>query len=425
MSNLKLPLVRTFRLEQWPDGNVYYEQVLTREGAIVDDERTERTVFNSLGPYGHGDQSSVAAFALQAETNAKALLRGQSLAQQDAARVEQANQESEALNVALSGLLKEVTQEDGCSTPQQWWNWWKQHNEVTFPYAEDKPVRRSGAADAVTVTVCSCFVAGTPAITLTGPRPVETIRPGDLVLSQDPRSGELAFQAVLETSVREAAAQRKITFGGSSITATLGHRFWVDGRGWQMTKDLQPGDRLHTPSGAIAIDSIEETDDAPAYGLTVDGFRTYFVGDDQVLVHDKTGYSAPFSAPCPAWLSRIRRRQKRPSSSPQSSNRGLIILAITQSGGDGALALTDRPTSPNPASTNVEGSGVAVVARKLAGAQRPAAFPPRDSARDRLLPALYWAATRLMMPLPEYGATVGLPLSPNHWTPPPTSAPIR
>jgi len=40
----------------------------------------------------------------------------------------------------------------------------------------------------------SCFGAGTPVKTLTGLRPIESIRAGDLVLSQDGRTGELSYQ---------------------------------------------------------------------------------------------------------------------------------------------------------------------------------------------------------------------------------------
>uniref|UniRef100_UPI00301C105D hypothetical protein n=1 Tax=Paludisphaera sp. TaxID=2017432 RepID=UPI00301C105D len=44
----------------------------------------------------------------------------------------------------------------------------------------------------------SCFAGGTLVRTLQGDRPIESIRPGDLVLSQDVTTGRLAFKAVVE-----------------------------------------------------------------------------------------------------------------------------------------------------------------------------------------------------------------------------------
>jgi hypothetical protein len=61
-----------------------------------------------------------------------------------------------------------------------------------------------------------------------------------------------------------------------------------------MAKELKVGQRLHTVSGAVTVDALEElppakpweTSDTFSYNLIVDDFHTYFVGDQRVLVHD-------------------------------------------------------------------------------------------------------------------------------------------
>ena len=90
----------------------------------------------------------------------------------------------------------------------------------------------------------SCFAAGTPVWSLTGPKPIETIDPGDRVLSQDPDSGELAYKPVLGVTFRPPSRRLVIGVGGEKITTTLGHPFWVAGEGWRMAKELKTGARL-------------------------------------------------------------------------------------------------------------------------------------------------------------------------------------
>ena len=54
-----------------------------------------------------------------------------------------------------------------------------------------------------------------------------------------------------------------------------------------MVKDLNEGDLLHGLTGAVRIDKIACLPDPQrAYNLVVDGFNTYFVGQQGLLVHD-------------------------------------------------------------------------------------------------------------------------------------------
>ena len=139
----------------------------------------------------------------------------------------------------------------------------------------------------------SCFKGSTLVWTITGPRPIEEILPGDRVLSQNPSTGELAFKMVQTVTKAKPAPMMKIAVGGEEIVSTLGHPFWVVGQRWTMAKHLQEGSLLHSVSGPVRIESVEEIPAATAwyefsYNLQVDDFHTFFVGESQVLVHHLT-----------------------------------------------------------------------------------------------------------------------------------------
>jgi hypothetical protein len=132
----------------------------------------------------------------------------------------------------------------------------------------------------------SCFPAGTLVMTATGMRPVEMLAAGDKVLSQDVTSGELQYKPVLTTTLRPAAPTIRVSVNGELLRATRGHPFWVVGRGWRMTKELQVGDFLATAKGPAIVESIDEQPAQEAYNLVVSDFRNYFVGKNLLLVHD-------------------------------------------------------------------------------------------------------------------------------------------
>ena len=123
---------------------------------------------------------------------------------------------------------------------------------------------------------------------MTGPRAIETLRPGDRVLTQDPQSGELAFDCVQATTLRPATPLVKFTIGSRTLSSTKGHPFWVVGQGWRFARDVKPGDRLHGLRGAVLIDAVEEGRPSEAYNLVVSNQHDYFVGSEALLVHDNS-----------------------------------------------------------------------------------------------------------------------------------------
>ncbi|MHB9079354.1 MAG: polymorphic toxin-type HINT domain-containing protein, partial [Pirellulaceae bacterium] len=139
----------------------------------------------------------------------------------------------------------------------------------------------------------SCFKGSTLVWTVTGPRPIEEMIPGDRVLSQNSSTGELAYKVVQLVTKTPPAPMMKITVRGEEIVSTLGHPFWVVGKRWTMAKHLQEGALLHSISGPLPIEKVEEIPAATAwydcaYNLIVDDYHTFFVGENQALVHHLT-----------------------------------------------------------------------------------------------------------------------------------------
>ena len=134
----------------------------------------------------------------------------------------------------------------------------------------------------------SCLAKGTPVWTDRGLVPIEAIQPGDLVLAQHPDTGELAFKAVIQTTVRPPKPLVRVDLGREELTTTGGHLFWVSGEGWMKAEDLRSGMQLHTPSGTVPVRGVEPAETGETYNLVVTDFNSYFVGRHRVLSHDVT-----------------------------------------------------------------------------------------------------------------------------------------
>jgi RHS repeat-associated protein len=117
------------------------------------------------------------------------------------------------------------------------------------------------------------------------------IEVGDEVLAADPETGEQAARKVTDVWVHKDDLY-SLLVDGEQLTTTEDHPFWnaTDQR-WERADELDSGDLLQTPAGALAHVSefrqrIHEV--AAAYNLTVEGLHTYYVlaGKTPVLVHN-------------------------------------------------------------------------------------------------------------------------------------------
>jgi hypothetical protein len=145
-----------------------------------------------------------------------------------------------------------------------------------------------------------CFAAGTPVRTLDGPRPIESVKVGDRILAQDPKTGALSYQPVVAVCQNPSAATLRVALGGETLRVTPIQRFWKAHTGWVMARDLKPGDAVRALGGVARVAAVETGDAAPVFNLEVAGGHDFFVGSPGTLAHDHTlpePVAAPFDAP--------------------------------------------------------------------------------------------------------------------------------
>jgi hypothetical protein len=335
MSGLRAPIEADIDVVATPDGTVRLTETLSTKGPNGAAAHTRETSYETIGAINYDPRRSNPSAVL-----ARHLDRAEAIADQTQANTDEANATAAEMNERIATALRIATgREDMSVDPEKWWSTWADYNELYVQQAEGaretrsyqdfvyyypqlpapsyfnddrsasgfapkrEPVARRGrnryeisrtsrgGGTSTIVVYRSCFAAGTPVWTQGGPAAIETLQAGDMVLSQDPDSGELAFQPLLELTVRPARHLMKIGVGNETIVATRGHRFWVDGQGWEMAKFLKPRMRLHAVDRGAEISEVtpqRESYEQEAFNLVVDGFHTYFVGAGRLLVCDNS-----------------------------------------------------------------------------------------------------------------------------------------
>lgn len=137
-----------------------------------------------------------------------------------------------------------------------------------------------------------CFIAGTLIAIETGFAGIESIKPGDLVLSTNADTMESGYKKVLEKYVRKTRELVHIIAGGEEIVSTPGHPYYVAGRGFVNACQLCIGSPLLDADGRVLEteqiykESLEEDEEVTVYNFQVEEWHTYHVGEMEVLVHN-------------------------------------------------------------------------------------------------------------------------------------------
>ena len=288
--------------------SLLYRHVFMREGQDEQESLVLDTSYRRIARIG-GDGD---------ETLARMLASASATAGNRERTLEQMNRRTEVLNERVAAVLNVATQQNLPAHPQTWWDWWNKQNELLLLGQKPQQVERRGrqvdvvdyvpqpvgggrggqgggvapwmaAIQALGVSApCECLAPGTLVWTAAGSLPIEEVQVGDMVLSQDPDSGELAYKPVVRTTLRPKERLVKIEAGNSVIQASNGHPFWVSGEGWVLARDLASGMELHCATGSQRITAISAGDEIETHNLIVDGFCTYFVGPHRVLSHDNS-----------------------------------------------------------------------------------------------------------------------------------------
>jgi hypothetical protein len=249
-------------------------------------------------------QIPIGRMQLEAQTAAAV---AQSQLQADIMSIETANATFHKKNTRVLSLLATQTGQDLGEDPEVWNHWWT--NEQGYAAVDAKPtphpillenVPLSYQPQQVGISIVtsspvleiaphhSCFAAGTPVRTLDGARPIESIRVGDKLLTQDTESGALSFQPVVAAYHNPPNATFRIELGDDEIVATGIHRFWKAGRGWVMARDLEAGDAIRTLGGVETVSSVTPDSTQPVFNLEVASGQDFFVGKKGVLAHDNS-----------------------------------------------------------------------------------------------------------------------------------------
>jgi hypothetical protein len=207
-------------------------------------------------------------------------------------------------NGRVCAVLADATGVSLPAEPNKWWEWWRQYNQLSempkqdesdyiyetrTEFVESLPiVATAPQMTPVAPTQTECLVAGTPIWTDRGLLPIEVVKVGDLVLARHPETGELAYQPVLKTTVREPEPVFKVATEQGEIRATGGHVFWISGQGWTRLRDVRPDQRFHGAAKPAVIRSLTSDGREKTFNLVVADFHTYFVGPEHVLSHDLT-----------------------------------------------------------------------------------------------------------------------------------------
>ena len=125
-----------------------------------------------------------------------------------------------------------------------------------------------------------------------GLKPIEEVKVGDKVLAYDEATGEKAYKKVVRLFRNETKEWYHIFVNDEEIVCTGGHPFYSTKYGKFITaKDLKTDDKLLFSNGEygiinrIKVEVLAEPQ--TTYNFEVEDFHTYYVGENEVLVHNK------------------------------------------------------------------------------------------------------------------------------------------
>ncbi len=133
------------------------------------------------------------------------------------------------------------------------------------------------------------FVEGTIVHTFTGPDTIQNIRVNDRLLSFSPETGEIVQNRVTKVHHFQVDHIVKLVIGGETFYLNPDHRFFMpDTKEWIEAENLSVGTTLLSRNGSLLALEFKETiwGKEWLYDLTVEETENYFVGKNEILVHN-------------------------------------------------------------------------------------------------------------------------------------------
>jgi RNA polymerase sigma factor (sigma-70 family) len=274
-----------------------HESLAPPKGISPDGERgwKARTLLCLAGAMNHRSQSPLDH---QIPDAPKLARTAQQQAVNDAKFIDNVNQLISHHNYLIVDVLSGFTSAPAEATHDDWAVWWA--GEMTNGFDPAAPHAESGAANEprglsaeffgenASLPTLPGLGAGTRVWTLTGIRPIETLRLGDCVLAQNTATGALDFEPILSVCHRPPSPTVRLQLDDDAIVVTAIHRFWTPGRGWVMARDVQAGDAVRARHGLVRVVAVKPAISQPVFNLEVAHASSFFAGRNGMLVHDVT-----------------------------------------------------------------------------------------------------------------------------------------
>lgn len=261
---------------------------------------------------------------------------GDPFIERDMRAIDQFNARLEQANQRIDSILCQITGESFGGDRDQWLEWWTDKIGLRYQRPQPQPKRTATRYVVLPSFVHTvCLGAGTPVVTLTSPRPIESLQVGDIVLSQDTTTGILSYEPVVGVHRNPPSETLRLRLKGETLVSSPIHRFWRPGRGWALARDLTAGESIRTVNGRAALLSIEPGAVQPVFNLDVARNHSFFVGSQMALVCDNSlppAISTPFDAePTLESIAQARAAPRAPGKlgqAPVSTHKPSGILSV-------------------------------------------------------------------------------------------------
>lgn len=132
------------------------------------------------------------------------------------------------------------------------------------------------------------FSADTLVATDQGEKPISQIKVGDHVLAYDASLGITGYYTVTAAFHHTDQTILGLNIAGEQLQTTEGHPFYTQERGWLEAQDLWVGAHVRKADGSFgvveAVKVVQHQQEM--YNLSVEGAHSFFVGQEQWLVHN-------------------------------------------------------------------------------------------------------------------------------------------